>query len=322
MFTEIIPRRDSSEKIFLNPKNPFSFDYTTRMKTINLKVFTQVVASALGNFFRGVPRTQLKKFLRANADEINWRRRKIFRTIFGLVLFYGIMRPFEFGRNELMGSPLSQLLSGDLTGFVAFVVALIVAITVHEFSHAATATWLGDTMPERDGRLTLSPIAHLDPIGSLLILVAGFGYGRPVAINPYALRAGPRVGTAIVAVAGPVSNIALAIFFSLIVRAVGLGLGAARFDPGMQFVAVLLMMFRYMVALNLVLAIFNLIPIFPLDGFSVLLGILPPELAYRFEQTRAWGIFLLFALVFFGGSVLSFLLGPPVFFLTQLLLGA
>jgi Zn-dependent protease len=236
------------------------------------------------------------------------------------VLWYNA--PVHLEVRPMFNSPLNQLLNGDVAGFVAFVVSLIVAITIHEFAHAAAATWLGDPLPGRQGRLTLSPAAHLDPIGSLMILVAGFGYGRPVQFNPYALRTGPRVGAAIVAVAGPVSNIALAVFLSLIVRAVELGMGAARFEPDLGFISVLMSLSRTIVLLNLVLAFFNLIPIFPLDGFSVLLGILPPDLAFRFEQTRTWGVFLLFALIFFGGPVLSLLLGPPVFFLSRLLLGA
>jgi len=221
----------------------------------------------------------------------------------------------------LFSTPLSQLLRGDIAGFVGVVVSLIVAITVHEFSHAAAATWLGDPLPGRQGRLTLSPAAHLDPIGSLLILVAGMGWGRPVQYNPYALRAGPRSGPMLVALAGPVSNLLLAAFFSIIVRALDLGMSGVPAIADLGFISVLLGLFAQMVFFNLILAFFNLIPIFPLDGFSVLLGLLPPDLAFRYEQTRSWGMFVLFALFFFGGPVLSLLLYRPVNLLFQLLIG-
>ncbi len=221
----------------------------------------------------------------------------------------------------MYSSPLNQLLRGEVAGFVAVVVSLIVAITVHEFAHAAAATWLGDTLPGRQGRLTLSPAAHLDPFGSLLILVAGMGWGRPVQYNPFALRAGPRSGPMLVAFAGPASNLLLAAFFAVIVRALELGTGAAQVASDLGFVNAFLGLLTTMVAYNLILAFFNLIPIAPLDGFSVLLGLLPPSLAFRYEQTRAWGMFLLFALVFLAPGVLSLLLNRPVGLLFQVLIG-
>ena len=230
------------------------------------------------------------------------------------------MRPRSDDRKKIL---LIDLITGQLdpARFVAIVVALIVGITVHEFSHALAATWLGDTLPERQGRLTLSPAAHLDPFGSLMILVAGFGYGRPVQYNPYALRASPRMGPLIVALAGPASNIILAAFLAVIVRAVNWGMGIGQVVSDLGFVSAFLSLLIVMVQLNLFLAFFNLIPIFPLDGFSVLLGLLPPNLAFRYEQTRQWGMILLFAFVFLGGGFLSLLINPPVFFLFRLLIG-
>ncbi len=219
---------------------------------------------------------------------------------------------------------LSQLLSGrvGLEEVVALLVSLVVGISVHEFAHAAAATWLGDPLPGRQGRLTLSPAAHLELMGSLMFLIGGFGWGRPVQYNPYALRAGPRSGPAIVALAGPASNILLAILLAVIVRALDLGLGPARFQQDLGFVFILLGLLQTMVFYNLLLAFFNLIPIAPLDGFTVLLGLLPPQLAYQFEQTRTWGILLLFALILFGGGILGELLYRPVSSLFRLLIGA
>lgn len=221
-------------------------------------------------------------------------------------------------------SPLSQLLSGsmDIANLVALIVSLVVCITIHEFAHAAAATWLGDPLPGRQGRLTLSPIAHLDPLGSLLFLVGGFGWGRPVMYNPYALRAGPRSGPALVALAGPASNILLAIALAVVVRAIDLGMGMAQFGANAGLVPIVMQLLEMIVLYNLFLAFFNLIPIAPLDGFTVLLGLLPPQLAYQYEQTRTWGILILFALLFVGGGVLGLVLYRPVFGLFRLLIGA
>lgn len=210
----------------------------------------------------------------------------------------------------------------DIANLIALIVSLVVCITIHEFAHAAAATWLGDPLPGRQGRLTLSPMAHLDPLGSLLFLVGGFGWGRPVMYNPYALRAGPRSGPALVALAGPASNILLAIALAVVVRAIDLGMGMAQFGANAGLVPIVMQLLEMIVLYNLFLAFFNLIPIAPLDGFTVLLGLLPPQLAYQYEQTRTWGILILFALLFVGGGVLGLVLYRPVFGLFRLLIGA
>jgi Zn-dependent protease len=221
-----------------------------------------------------------------------------------------------------------QLLSRPITidvviGLIALAIALILGITVHEFSHAAAATWLGDPLPRRQGRLTLAPLAHLDVMGSLMFVVGGFGWGKPVQYNPFALRAGPRSGPAIVAAAGPISNVILAILLAIPTRLIGFVLlsglvGSAQPSPaGLE----LLSMLRTIVFYILVLGFFNLIPVFPLDGFTILLGLLPPQMADQFEQTRQYGILLLFALVFLGSSILGIILYQPVDTLTQILIG-
>lgn len=206
-----------------------------------------------------------------------------------------------------------------MTEIVALLIALVLGITVHEFAHALAATYLGDSLPGRQGRLSLSPAAHLDVMGSLMFLVGGFGWGKPVQYNPFALRAGPRTGGALVALAGPVSNIILAALFAIPVRVL-----LANASPlGMDRAGIALELLFGIVTYNLLLAIFNLIPIFPLDGFSILLGVLPSELAYQYEQTRQWGIFLLLALLFLTGYVpiLGAILYEPVGILTRLLTG-
>ncbi|MGE5262330.1 MAG: site-2 protease family protein [Acidobacteriota bacterium] len=220
---------------------------------------------------------------------------------------------------------LYQILSGQMspTEIVALLIALVLGISVHEFSHAAAATWLGDTLPGRQGRLTLAPAAHLDVMGSLMFLVGGFGWGKPVQFNPYALRMNPRTGSAIVALAGPVSNLVLAALVSIPVRLLVFAAGTRGvfFSNGPE--RILLELLLGIVTYNLVLAVFNFIPIFPLDGFSILLGVLPAEMAYQFEQTRQWGIFLLFGLLFLGGyvPVIGAILYEPVGVLTRLFTG-
>ncbi len=217
---------------------------------------------------------------------------------------------------------LTQILSGrmSLPDIIALLVALILGISVHEFSHALAATWLGDTLPRRQGRLTLAPTAHLDVMGSLFFLIGGFGWGKPVQYNPYALRAGPRSGPALVALAGPVSNLILATIFAIPTRLLILLVMSSSFSPAPGLVT-LLGLLNGIVYFNLILGFFNLIPVFPLDGFSILLGVLPPELAYQYEQTRQWGFLILLALLFFGGSVLGPVLYEPVAILRHLLTG-
>ncbi len=224
---------------------------------------------------------------------------------------------------------LLQLLRGPITNevivsIVALAIALVLGISVHEFSHAAAATWLGDNLPRQQGRLTLAPLAHLDVMGSLMFVIAGFGWGKPVQYNPYALRAGPRTGPAIVSAAGPLSNVILAVLFAIPTRLVVLWLtaGSGFFSAQTpQAGLTLLSLLQGIVYFNLILSFFNLLPIFPLDGFTILLGLLPPQLADQFEQTRQWGLFLLFALVFLGGSVLGVIIYQPVDTVTQLLIG-
>ena len=221
---------------------------------------------------------------------------------------------------------LYQLLTGQMGApeVVALIIALVLGISVHEFAHAAAATWLGDPLPRQQGRLTLAPLAHLDVMGSLMFVVGGFGWGKPVQYNPFALRAGPRTGPAIVSAAGPIANLILAALFAiptrLIVAAIlgGRGLYAPQSTDAIM---ILLDLLQGIVYYNLILSFFNLIPIFPLDGFTILLGLLPPSMADLFEQTRQWGILLLFAVVFLASGVLSAVLYGPVNTLMRLMIG-
>ena len=192
-----------------------------------------------------------------------------------------------------MGSPL-VLLRDNPQAFVAFVIAVVIAITVHEFSHAAVATIEGDRTPRSQGRLTLNPLAHLDPLGSIALVLAGFGWGKPVQFSPFQLRS-QRIGAALVGLAGPASNFVLALLSAVVLRLViyqGVG----------EFTFLLL---QRMVELNIVLGVFNLVPIPPLDGSRLLSIFLPQKhqgIVYFLDQ---YGIFILLALLIFAPGLLT-----------------
>jgi Zn-dependent protease len=182
---------------------------------------------------------------------------------------------------------------------------LLVALPVHEFAHAWTADQLGDDTPRLAGRLTINPLAHLDVIGSLLLLFAGFGWAKPVPINPYALQRRTPAGVMIVAAAGPISNVILALLVSIPFQ-----LGLVALSP-----SVLVPFLEFFIFINLVLFFFNLIPIFPLDGEKVLTYFLPPAGQAFLAQIRPYGPILLVALVFLsarsGVNVLDLIVHGP-----------
>lgn len=176
--------------------------------------------------------------------------------------------------------------------FVFFVVALIVAITVHEFAHAWMATKLGDPTAKLSGRLTLNPLAHLDPLGTIMLFLAGFGWGRPVPYNPHFVRRGIW-GEVMIAFAGPISNIATAFIFALPSRIYLILTGAIPDGNIFRFLAVI-------VTLNVLLAAFNLLPIPPLDG-SKLLYLILDRLSFGRVDIRSFervGPMVLLALIF------------------------
>ena len=189
-------------------------------------------------------------------------------------------------------------------------VALVVGITFHEFSHAFIADQLGDHRPRALGRVTLNPMAHIDPVGALVFVIAGFGWGKPVPVNVYALRPG-RIGMAMVAAGGPIANVIVAVVAAVVYRALDLG-GIEGFT---------LEIGRWIVFFNLLLAFFNLLPIPPLDGYNVLLAFLPPKAAFTVQRYAQYGILVLLLLILLPGGPLSVLLAP-VWPLTQVLIGA
>ena len=196
-----------------------------------------------------------------------------------------------------MGSPLF-LLRDEPQLFAAFLIAVIIGISFHEFSHAAVASLQGDQTARSQGRLTLNPISHLDPLGSIALIVAGFGWGRPVPVTPSRLRSG-RLGHVLVGLAGPAANFVVAL-----VAAVGLRIAyptaGTTLDVG--FTVTLLSM---IVTINVVLGVFNLLPIPPLDGSTLLSIALPPSRQNIVAFLNQYGIFLLLGLLILAPNLLT-----------------
>lgn len=197
---------------------------------------------------------------------------------------------------------------------IAFALALIPAFTFHEFAHAFVAYRLGDSTAKNLGRLTLNPLRHLDPLGTLMVLVAGFGWAKPVPVNPANLRGG-RGGMALVAVAGPVTNLVMAVVVGAAWRLSGFAGGPLLNGLLVTFIS-----------LNVVLVFFNLLPIAPLDGFKVVIGWLPESLASRWARTAQVGPLVLFGLIIVGGLIpgvdpLGMLIWGPTELVVNALLG-
>jgi Zn-dependent protease len=208
---------------------------------------------------------------------------------------------------------LSYLFSNPLI-FVIYLFSLLVAIAIHEFSHAFAADHLGDPTPRLQGRLKLNPMAHVDGMGMLFLMLFGFGWGKPVEFDPYNLK-NPRRDAAIISIAGPVSNLILAIILSILLRLFIL------FDLNI-LTTIGFLIFIPVIRINVILAVFNLLPIHPLDGFKIVGGILPREKAHEWYSLQRYGIFflLLMILPIGGSSMLQKVISPLVSFLTGILL--
>ncbi|OGK16748.1 hypothetical protein A3H80_01395 [Candidatus Roizmanbacteria bacterium RIFCSPLOWO2_02_FULL_37_19] len=212
-------------------------------------------------------------------------------------------------------------------GVILFLLSVVIAVSVHEFMHAKTADKLGDPTPELAGRVTLDPRAHLDPLGSFLFLMVGFGWGKPVPFDPFNLD-NPRKDAALISLAGPMSNFVMALLGSIIIRLIILFelykidlIGSLLFHPTTQFAGSgFLEIFVY---INIVLGIFNLLPIAPLDGFKIVGGMLSEHSARQWYSLERYGIlFLLFFIFPFAGgrSMLEVFVSPVIGFIINLFL--
>ena len=204
---------------------------------------------------------------------------------------------------------------------ISRIITLFIAFTVHEFSHAAVATFFGDPTPKAAGRLTLNPLKHLDIFGTLMLLVAGFGWAKPVPINPYAIKQKSKAGVMLVSLAGPVSNFLLASLAALPLRFgwVPLFSGSSAIFPSLgEFIL-------EFVFINLALFLFNLIPLAPLDGEKVIAYFLPEHWAEAMERISPYSayilLFIVFVLPMIGINVMDIILNQPLIGMTRFLIG-
>lgn len=207
----------------------------------------------------------------------------------------------------LVSTVMLDLLFSSPFAFIELAVALVAALTIHEFAHAFVADRLGDPTPRMQGRVSFNPLKHLDPLGTLMLLLVGFGWGKPVQFDPYNLK-DPRRDTLLISLAGPVSNILMAFLVLLL-------------SPILPFPVVVWQTFFQ---LNLVLAVFNLIPVHPLDGGKVLSSLLPADLAHEYDAALyqyGWLVLLLLIFPIAGGqSPVFYIVGPGVSILGRALI--
>jgi len=203
----------------------------------------------------------------------------------------------------------------DLYEFLIMMAALIICITIHEFSHAMSAYKAGDDTPRAQGRLSLNPLDHLDPFGTVMMVVSsisgfGIGWGKPVQINPYNFRH-PRWDNLRVSLWGPMSNVITAAVVGTVLRFAG---------PHMSLSVMFFLLM--IVEISIALALFNLIPISPLDGSHIVSALLPYDQARQYDMFMArYGLMVFLGLIFLAPNVLPAIIGPPRALLLHLFIG-
>lgn len=222
------------------------------------------------------------------------------RYLYGIIALMVV-----FGLRNYLANP------AELLNLLLTIPGLLVAITFHEFAHAFAADKLGDDTPRMQGRLTLNPIAHLDPIGSIMLLFAGFGWGKPVEVNPrnYDRRMSMDKADAVVSIAGPLMNFFLAIIFTLIYCAIYKFVGTATILTS-DIYRIIVTMIGYAISINVGLGVFNLIPVPPLDGSKIIKPFLPYNVRNWFENNEGMFRLIFVALWIFG--ILSLIISPAI----------
>ncbi len=208
---------------------------------------------------------------------------------------------------------------GQLLGLLLSAPGVLIAITFHEFAHGYAAYKLGDDTAKNQGRLSLNPLAHLDPVGTLMLLVAGFGWGKPVEVNPrnYTRKISMEKGEAIVSIAGPLMNFVLAIIFTLIYCAI------YKF-ANISFISstagsVIMILISSTISINIGLGVFNLIPLPPLDGSKIIMPLLPYK-AKEFFVNNEQIFYIIFILIWITGLA-GTIITPAISWITKGMLG-
>ena len=204
---------------------------------------------------------------------------------------------------------------GALFSLLASIPGVLIAITFHEYAHGLAAYKLGDNTAKDEGRLSLNPLAHLDPIGTLMLVFAGFGWGKPVHVDPsnYTRKISMEKGEAIVSLAGPLMNIILAFIFTLIYCAIYKFAGAGFLHSTMG--SVLMLMIFYTISINVGLGVFNLIPLPPLDGSKIIMPFLPYKAKEWFVNNEQ--IFYLVFVVLWITGIAGIIISPAISWITN-----
>ena len=203
---------------------------------------------------------------------------------------------------------------------ISRIVTLLIALTLHDFSHAFVADRFGDDTPRNAGRLTLNPLKHLDLIGSLMLILIGFGWAKPVPVNPWKLRSHSRSALMWVSLAGPGSNFLMAVLAAILLRT-----GFIPHTTTASFLPTPSTFLLTFIVINLILMLFNLIPVAPLDGEKILEYLLPEPLRSGFMKIQPYGPIILLVLMFvlprFGIDIISWVMNPALSGLSRLLIG-